>query len=98
MGEILTYRRDQVRTPRIGCCMGDIETREDLSLVSGRVLFHGPDRDEVLQSLEFKSTDSPFDTWAHGPMTWSSSYDQPNLQRQERPGFHRGRDDGAARQ
>lgn len=47
MSEILTIDEIKARYAPDWVLMGDIETTEDQSLVSGRVLFHGPDRDEV---------------------------------------------------
>ena len=47
MTDILPFEEIQARYAPDWVLMGDITTREDLSLVSGRVLFHTPDHDEV---------------------------------------------------
>lgn len=51
MSEILTFEQIKARYAPDWVLMGDIQTDEDASLVSGRVLFHGADRDEVYNKL-----------------------------------------------
>lgn len=52
MGEKLSAEEIESRYAPDWVLIGDIETREDLSLVSGQVLFHSPDRDEVYRKLD----------------------------------------------
>lgn len=51
MGEVLTFDEIKTRYAPDWVLMGDIETHENLNIVSGRVLFHGPDHDEVYNKL-----------------------------------------------
>lgn len=49
MTEVLPFEEIKARFAPDWVLMGDITTRDDLSLVSGRVLFHTPDQEEVWQ-------------------------------------------------
>ena len=51
MTDILPFEEIQARYAPDWVLMGDIETLENLNIVSGRVLFHGPDRHEVYNKL-----------------------------------------------
>ena len=51
MTDILPYEEIEARYAPEWVLLGDITTREDLTLVAGRVLFHGLDRDEVYNKL-----------------------------------------------
>lgn len=51
MSDVLTFEQIKARYAPDWVLMGDIKTGEDASLVSGRVLFHGADRDEVYNKL-----------------------------------------------
>ena len=47
MDEILTVEQIEARFAPDWVLIGEPQTDEDLSLRSGKVLFHSPDRDEV---------------------------------------------------
>ena len=47
MDEILTFEEIRARYAPDWVLIGEPQTDEDLGLRAGKVLFHGPDRDEV---------------------------------------------------
>jgi hypothetical protein len=47
MGEVLTFEQIASRYAPDWVLIAEPETDEKLAVVSGKVLFHGPDRDEV---------------------------------------------------
>jgi hypothetical protein len=51
MNEILTFDEIKARYAPDWVLVGDIQTDDSLVLQSGRVLFHGPDRDEVTRKM-----------------------------------------------
>ena len=55
MDEIMTYDQIKVRYAPDWVLIGDLVTDDNLEVLSGRVLFHGPDHDEVCRKVqEFK--------------------------------------------
>ena len=56
MNDVLPFDQIKARYAPEWVLLGDIETDEFQQLLSGRVLFHGPDRDEVsLKAVEYPS-------------------------------------------
>ena len=56
MNDVLPFDEIKARYAPEWVLLGDIETDEFQQLLSGRVLFHGPDRDEVsLKAVEYPS-------------------------------------------
>lgn len=51
MNEILTFDEIKARYAPDWVLVGDIQTDDSLALQSGRVLFHGPNRDEVTRKM-----------------------------------------------
>ena len=47
MDEILTFDQIKARYAPDWVLIGDLETDENLEVLSGRVLFHSPDRDAI---------------------------------------------------
>ncbi len=47
MDELLTAEEIEARFAPNWVLIGDLQTDENLALRAGKVLFHGPDRDEV---------------------------------------------------
>lgn len=52
MDERLSYAEIEARYAPAWVLIGDLESDEDLNVLSGRVLFHGPDHDEVWRKAE----------------------------------------------
>jgi hypothetical protein len=52
MDGILTYEQIKARYTPEWVLIGDLVTDEKLEVLSGRVLFHSPDRDEVWHKVE----------------------------------------------
>ena len=54
MGEVLTIEEIKARYAPDWVLIGDPQTDENLTLLAGKVLHHGPDRDEVcLKAREY---------------------------------------------
>jgi hypothetical protein len=54
MDEVLTIEEIKARYAPDWVLIGEPETDEHLEVLSGKVLFHGPDRDQVcLKALEY---------------------------------------------
>ena len=51
MDDILTFAEIEARYAPDWVLIGELRTSDDLSAISGKVLFHSPDRDEVDRKL-----------------------------------------------
>jgi len=52
MDEILTYDQIKIRYAPDWVLIGDLVTDDNLEVLSGRVLFHSPDHDEVCRKVK----------------------------------------------